>query len=412
MISDLYLIRDSGCGKMRVYGFRIFQWGKGEGAGKIPLYVAAVPAGFLAAKAEIARRTKDRKKGYQRELSPTRLGKGVYGVTGYLLNQMGIFPTSILVNIRKSEGEVKFEKIEQLNDNIEIGYINIPDNVRWYVLDGQHRLEGLKAAMREYSEFEKYPVIITLTNEDEFYEVLTFYIVNDRAKSVPTDLAYRLLQRMLLEIQAPKWVERVLITGAAYRKAVAANVVDYLNYKPNSPFRGKIREVGEPPKPEHIIKDAVLIRYVAEIMKEKTFEGLYDEELADLLIDYWGAIAEIYPKCFERPKDYMLLSTIGISSFSKLFPTIYAYCARDGDVSRRNMKKYLSYLLEKVEEQDLKDLNVKLDVDFRRPIDERWWHKVDGPGIIHGTGEGHYKRIAENFAKKIAIVIAKKRKSK
>lgn len=390
-----------------MHGFKIVQWGKGEGAGKIPLYITVVEASLLAEKAEIARRTKDRKKGYQRELSPTRLGKGRLGVTGYLLNQMGVFPTSILVNIRRSEGEVMFEKVVKFSDNIEAGYLNIPDNAKWYVLDGQHRLEGLKAAMRELKEFEKYPVIITLTNEEEFYEMLMFYIVNSRAKSVPTDLVYRLLQSMLLEIKAPKWVEKILVTGAAYRKAVAANVVDYLNFKPNSPFKGKIREVGEPAKPEHIIKDAVLIRYIAEIAREKTFEGLYDEELADLLIDYWGAIAEIYPKCFEKPRDYMLLSTIGISTFSKLFPTIYAYCARDGDVSRRNMKKYLSYLLE-----EIKDPNIKLDVDFRRPIDEKWWHKVDGPGIIHGTGEGYYKKIAREFAKKIAIIIKKKKEEK
>ena len=96
---------------VKLNAFKVVQWGKGEEARKIPLYVTSVPAGLLAEKAEIARRTKDRRKGYQRELSPKRLGKGVLGVTGYLLNQMGIFPTSILVNIRKSDGEIKFEKI-------------------------------------------------------------------------------------------------------------------------------------------------------------------------------------------------------------------------------------------------------------------------------------------------------------
>ena len=55
--------------------WKVLQWGYGKGAGKIPLYLLSVPAGVLAEKALIYRRTPQRRDGYQRDLSRTRLGQ-------------------------------------------------------------------------------------------------------------------------------------------------------------------------------------------------------------------------------------------------------------------------------------------------------------------------------------------------
>lgn len=381
--------------------YRTTQWGYGEGTRKIPLYVTVVPAETVADKAEIYRRTPQRRDGYQRGLRPTRLGTSKYGVAGYLLDQMGIFPTSILVNIRKEDATIKFEKKNEIGENTEVGDLFVPDDITWFVVDGQHRLEGLKIAMREKKELGNYPTIVTLTNEGIFYEMLIFYIVNSRAKSVKTGLAYRILQRMLYDEEAPKWIEQTIMRGADRRKAVAATIVDYLNQKSESPFQGRIQEIGEAERPEHLTNDQTLTRYMSLVLKESAFSGMYDEDVADLLASYWGAIEGMYPKCFQNSDDYLLLATIGLSSLTRLFPTIHAYCARDGDVSKENMGKYLSYLLE--------DTPQHRDVDFRDPINESWWHRVDGPGIIHGTGEGHYQEIARKLAEKIAIIIKRTR---
>ncbi|WXG39436.1 MAG: DGQHR domain-containing protein [Candidatus Freyarchaeum deiterrae] len=383
--------------------WKVIQWGYGEGADRTALYLLSVPARTLIGKADVYRRTPKRRNGYQREISDVRLGKGKYGVAGYLLNQMGLFPTSILVNVRKEEAKLEFEEEEKITDNISVGKLVIPDDVMWYVIDGQHRVLGLNAALSEVDEIGEYPLLVTMTNEKIFYEMLIFYMVNSRAKSVPTDLAYKILQRMLYDEEASKWIENEIMRGADRRKAVAATIVDYLNIKEESPFNGRIQETGEARKHEHVTTDGTLTRYVIFILKEKIFENMLDEAVADLLADYWGAIKEIYPKCFDAKEheDYALLSTLGLSSMSRLFPVIYGYCSKDGDVSRGNMEKYLRYLLE--ETPKLKE------PDFQRPITDKWWNKADGPGTIHGSGEGHYTRIANNFAQKIATVISKKK---
>jgi DGQHR domain-containing protein len=379
---------------------KIIQWGYGAGASKVSQYIFAAPAEIIASKSEVYRRQPDRKDGYQRALSKTRLSGGKLGVPRYLLHQMGIFPTSILVNIRREDAELQFIEKGKLAEYVAFGDLIVPDNATWYILDGQHRVEGLKIAMREQSELSKYPLIITMTNESVFYEVLIFYIVNSRAKSVPTDLAYRILQRMLYDTRAPAWVELELMGRTERRKAVAATIVDFLNIKENSPFKDRICEVGEPFKDgQHITTDGTLTRYVSEILKEKIFQDMYDEDLANLLIDYWNAVKSLYPNCFKNHKNYVLLDTLGLSSLSRLFPVIFGYCSKDGNISMENMKKYLGYLL--YETQDHKD------PDFRMPITEKWWHKTDSPagGVIHGTGEGHYSWITQMLAEKIKLAI-------
>jgi DGQHR domain-containing protein len=385
--------------------FRIRQWGYGEGASPITMYIAVLPAEVVAERGRIARRTPDRPEGYQRELDDRRLGTGKLGIAGYILEQMGVFPTSILVNVRRDEASLQFTPKSEIATYIELGDLEVPDNAVWYVLDGQHRVEGLKMAMRQKEELRRYPLIVTLTNEDTFYEMLVFYIVNDRAKSVPTGLAYRILQKMLYSqvpgIQAPKWIEKTLMVGADRRKAIAAQITDYMNQDPLSPFYKRIQEVGEQEDPSKPVTDQTMTRYISLILRESTFEKMYDKEVADLLIAFWRAISEIWPNAFKTPNEYFLLSTIGISSMTRLFPVIYGYCAKDGDVTSSNMKRYLSLLLQQTPEHK--------DIDFRGPINEDWWHKVHGPGLLHGTGEGLYEEVSRKLAEKIALVLSQKK---
>ncbi len=382
----------------------ITQWGYGEDARKTTLYIFTVDAELLAGKSVIFKRTPERREGYQRVLASKRLGKGKEGIAGYLMNQMGVFPTSVLVNVREEDGKASFSTEHSISEEIEVGELALPDGASWYVVDGQHRIEGLKATMAEEPEFKAYPMAVTLTNENVFYEMLMFYMVNSRQRSVPTDLAYRIIQRAVYDESSPTWARLVFGSGADRRKAIAATVVDFLNAKDSSPFKEKIREVGEVEKPTHLVRDGQFIKYVALILRERTFSDMLDEEIADLLAKYWTAIRKIYPAAFRDPGDYLLLATLGLSSLNRLFPVVYAYCALEGEVSQRNMEKYLGYLLQKTE--------THRDPDFIRPVDERWWHRVDGPGIVHGTGEGHYQRVSENLAEKIGLVIKRKRVEK
>jgi len=391
---------------MEVPAFRIKQWGYGKGAGERCIYLTSLPVKFLALRTEIDRWTKTNREGYQRPPLESRLKPtGRASIVRYLLDEAGIFPTSVLLNIRR---RLEFKEEVKMTDKISFGKLIIPDNEKLWIVDGQHRLEALKRVTSLRPEFEDYPVPVTIMDlEDRFHEMLIFYIVNSRQKRIPTDIAYRHLQSMVEKVEVEEkygWIKSVLLGPAEKRKGIAALIVDYIASDTDSPFYNRIRFLGEEREIWHLVDDSVLIRYISKLLREKTFSMMDPARVAELLIEYWNAIKELYPSCFKEGEsgNYTLLKHTGIASFTYLFPTIYSYCMMEGDLSKEKMKELLGYLKEIVDDP-------RLPLEFRRPIDETWWSRAHGPSIARATSEKIFTEIAENFAKKIAIVLSRKK---
>ena len=385
--------------------FKISQWVYGEGLEKIDLFITALPLSILE-KAEIDRWSRDNRRGYQRPPLERRFGKGKGSIIEYILHELGVFPTSVLINVR---GELKFVENEKITDNISLGKLMLPENEKLWIIDGQHRIEALKRTVRERPELENYPLpvsILNLKDPDRFEEMLLFYIVNSRQKKIPTDVAYRHLQRMVEKVKIEekhKWVKEVILGASEERQGIAAEITDYLDENDESPFYNKIVYLGEEPERGKVIEDSVLIRYISKLLSEAPFGQMLPEEVANLLIDYWNAIKELYPNCFDpQLKDnYTLLKHTGIASFTYLFPLIYSLCARKSSINKETMKEFLSYLQEELDDKEL-------DPDFRRSINEDWWSRAHGPSIARATSEATFKIIRDQMAKKIQLIVKRK----
>jgi DGQHR domain-containing protein len=393
---------------MDIYALKIKQWGYGEGAKECNLYLTSLTVGQLSLRADIDRWTKDNRSGYQRPPLEARLKQtGGASVVKYLLEEAGIFPTSVLLNVRR---KLDFKEELKITDEISYGMLSIPDDEKLWIVDGQHRLEALKRASSIKPELEKYPVPVTIMDlNDKFDEMLLFYIVNSRQRRIPTDIAYRHLQSMVEKVEIEEkygWVKKVLLGPPERRKGLAALIVDYLASDTESPFYNRIRFLGEEKESWHLIEDSVLIRYISKLLSEKTFSLMDPANIASLLIEYWKAIEELYPSCFREgeSESYTLLKHTGVASLTYLFPTIYSYCMAEADISREKMKELLGYLKEEIDDP-------KLPLDYRIPIDERWWSRAHGPSIAKATSERVFNELAENFSKKISIALSRKRGS-
>ena len=164
-----------------------------------PIYVTALPLEVLNTKCTIDRRTPDDPEGYQRNPDERRMAKEM---VRYLTGEIGAYPTSTLVNIRDGD-KVKFTPESETN-GIEIGKLIVPEDVKFYLIDGQHRIESLKRAMSLLEKIsdnwakkiKKYPLPVSILVTDRRLEMVHFYVVNSRQKSVPTDLAFTIIQRM------------------------------------------------------------------------------------------------------------------------------------------------------------------------------------------------------------------------
>jgi len=349
---------------MKLKAFSINQKGGLEG---FRVFVSTMQALELIERFAIDRWTIDNTKGYQRMPEERRFSEGRGSIVRYLMKEIGCFPTSVLLNVR---GNLEFNANQDLGW-CALGDLDIGDERLW-LIDGQHRVEALKRAIERNAEFEGYPVVVSILQlPRRFDELMLFYVVNRRQRGVPTDLAYRHLQRMLWE-KGTEWLYE-LEGRRGVQLGIATEIVDYLCEDSHSPWYGRIKRVAEQRLEDHIIQDRVIIRSVVEILNERAFEGMKVSELADLLIDYWNAISLVYPLAFEEPRPYTLLGTPGVFAFHKLFPSIYGQCARGGVITEETMRRILELLLV--------DTPGHPDPDFRRPIDMVFWSRDQGPLI-------------------------------
>ncbi len=126
--------------------FRITQRGGKE---SFEIYVSVLMAQEVIERCEIDRWTPQNQRGYQRFPVASQLKEGRGSAVSYLMREMGCFPTSILVNIR---GEAKFREEASLGW-CSIGRLDVGEE-RFWLIDGQHRIEALKRAIERNGDLE------------------------------------------------------------------------------------------------------------------------------------------------------------------------------------------------------------------------------------------------------------------
>ncbi|MFH1179389.1 MAG: DGQHR domain-containing protein [Candidatus Bathyarchaeota archaeon] len=369
---------------MRIDAFKLSQNGS---RGVADIYITVFRAGDLVQKCKIDRRTPSNTSGYQRLPSERRLSMIRGSAVRYLVRELGYFPTSILLNVR---GEVSFSENKR-QDWFSYGTLDTKIDDFW-IIDGQHRIEALKRAIARNRDFENYPVITSILRlPDRFDEMLLFYIVNRRQKGVKTDLVHRHLQRMLQQ-KGEDWLldlegKRGLTQG------YAIEIVDILNKDPVSPWYGRIREVGEARHMDHVIKDSDMMPTITEILNEHYFKNMPIKEIANLLIEYWNALYNIYPECFTDPDEFSLLHSPGMPAFHKLFIDVYGIAIQSGQVSEESMYNVLLRLLAETPEHPAPEFRVAIEPDF--------WGIQSGP--IYGVSTSHQniQDLYDNLQEKI-----------
>jgi len=371
---------------LQLNAFKITQRG---GLDNVEIYVAVFRAIDIIDRTVIDRWTVKNPGGYQRQPSEHRLSFNRGSIVRYLVKELGCFPTSVLINIR---GDVEYEKVSDMGW-LSYGTLDTGDNRLW-VIDGQHRLEALKRAIERNRDFEDYPVIASVLRLPErFDEMMLFYIVNRRQRSVPTDLVYRHLQRMMWQ-KGVQWVQE-MEGSRGVRIGFATEVVDQLQSEPASPWHGRIHVVGEPSKEEYIASDSLFIKTLADVLREKVYEGVSTSEFSGLMIDYWNAVYQLYPECFTSPADYTLLGTPGVQVMHMLFPVVHARCLAQKDVSEAAMEKQLEKLLQETPGHS--------NPDLRNPVDSEFWSKAHGPLIAMSKSGENIKRLYFDMLEKMRL---------
>ncbi|HKZ93759.1 MAG TPA: DGQHR domain-containing protein [Candidatus Bathyarchaeia archaeon] len=346
----------------------------------LPMYITTMKAGDLLASYKIDRWGEDNPKGYQRALVPLRVRKAM----NYLLKEEGVFPTSILVNVR---GKMEFRPKKSIDSFAEFGELALsPESLPFSIVDGQHRLEGLKEAREEDPKFDDYPVPVTIVNLPDVYtEMRQFYIINTRQKGVSTDLVQRHLYEMSEKMGKPTLL--MLEGEKAVLTAEAIPVVDIIRNDPRSPWYNKVQLPSEKKQENHIIKQRPLTDSITYILKSRpSFRRKNPKELANDIANYWNALKEIFPEAFEDPKEFTIQRTPGAYSLHMIYSHVYDLCEQAGNCTQEKMKQILEKMFKNVAEA--------MPVD---QLDSAFWHKKEGHPLVIATSMKTMKALAEYF---------------
>jgi DGQHR domain-containing protein len=278
--------------------------------------------------------------GYQRTHTQNR--SNAFG--RFIAVSKGSSPLSVLLSVRVP---VDF-KAEKGN----FGTLVIPDSEPLWIVDGQHRIGGLREAMEKSGAYDSFPlpviILQTTYGKDEvkekrqeharWEEAKQFVIINRTQKGVRTDLADQFLARLIKRESTATiaGLPSILTAGQEWTPR-ALKIAELLNDS-DGPWKGKVHFPGEPKKGTAISQGS-LKESMEPILKHESFQGYSEEQVAEMLRRYWGAIYELCPAAVDDPIDYLIQRTIGVGVLHKLFPIVAAFTG--GELTQQRIKEVL-----------------------------------------------------------------------
>ncbi len=219
-------------------------------------------------------------------------------------------PTSIIINVR--DAELKFRPFP---GTPRFGLLTVPSNGKLYVVDGQHRLEGLRFIYEDLLKkgtrltFE-FPVIIT--NMSKYEEALQFAIINRTQKGLRTELVDLVLKKIsttedpLRAQKLPKIISRDLGW-----KTVAMSITDYL--KTLDIWKNKLQEPNEKKSPQNIATITTMVSSLEPVVEKFNLSMVQAKGVAETLGEFWQAIGDLCPiSARQNPKSSVLMKTLGV----------------------------------------------------------------------------------------------------
>jgi DGQHR domain-containing protein len=164
------------------------------------------------------------------------------------------------------------------------------------VVDGQHRLEGLRMAAERDGRVLDFEVPVNIAvNLPKIAQMCHFLIVNTTQKSVDQSVAQRIIARLsdALDVEdlpsLPKWILNTVEKGEVDK---AVKYVDYLNRTDGSPWHGKIRMANTDSEDATINQQSfvkAIVKYILTANNPLSIMNDFEKE-KKIFLNYWKAV--------------------------------------------------------------------------------------------------------------------------
>lgn len=279
------------------------------------------------------------RQGYQR--SP--LAKHYRRIGEFLIMEGDpLLPTSALLSAREDEQGILHFKPSASNP--DFGYLQLPEGRMLYIVDYQHRWRGLEYAINEKKAVNlkdfQIPVVI-MTNARTYEEIRQFYLINSKQRRIDTDLALALMQTMAISADEP---ELINLAGPGKRYRIRATRLTFrLAAMATGCWVGRIQEPNMPPRPEQIASPKSFADSLRPILSNRCpLHRLSDDELLQVVMNYWEGIRILMPKAFAEPRNYAIQKTPGLFSMHRVAAQkVLLLCQNQNSYSPQNVAAIL-----------------------------------------------------------------------
>jgi DGQHR domain-containing protein len=219
------------------------------------------------------------------------------------------------------------------------------------VVDGQHRLEGLKMAAQKDTRVLDFEVPVNIgINLPAIAQMCHFLIVNTTQKSVDKSVEQRIIGRLTEALDVddlpslPKWILRTVERGEVDK---AIKYADYLNETPESPWFQKIRMANSDSDKGAINQKSfvkAIVKYVLTANNPISIYKEFDKEKR-IFLNYWTAIKNT----LDDGDSETLYKYGGVELFCKFSIPFFTKPQDRGDFKVSTMETLLKSCLENVD---------------------------------------------------------------
>lgn len=313
--------------------------------GTLKLFATSIPVRDLLAPGFFSVETLDPEdvedRGYQRLLNTARAKRLADYVVQGQDSQDAFLPTSIFL---ATDRTIEFNSA---NNTIQF---DTGDVGPFSVVDGQHRLEGLRLAAARDPRVLDFEAPVNIAVElPRIAQMCHFLIVNTTQKSVDKSVEQRIYARLseALDVEdlpsLPRWVLKVVERGEVQK---AIKIADYLNETPGSPWLGKIKMANSESDGSINQKSFVtaIVKYVLTANNPLSALGDFDREKR-IFLNYWTAIAGL----LDDGESTTLYKYNGVELFCKFSIPFFIKLQDTGNFTVARMTALLGSCLEAVE---------------------------------------------------------------
>ncbi|EJL6984024.1 DGQHR domain-containing protein [Vibrio cholerae] len=289
-------------------------------------YLTSLEASILAKIADATARG-EHPDAVQREQSKARIKE----IAEYTSDTDATFPTPIIVavdmsaNVRIDEDYIYFDENDIIGD----------------VIDGQHRLEGLKSS--SYINDFQLPVVF-MFNLEPYQRAYVFSIINSKQTRVNMSLIYDLFA--LSKTRSP------------YK--TCHEIARALNKESTSPFYRRLKMLGKKEKDQELasLSQGTFIKYFLELISKNPdkdsrdikrcitleddqslplrsyFINENDSVIHKIILNLFSGLRDVFTQEWEDPNRFILSKSIGFGAIIKIYPELHKAGIKENDLSR------------------------------------------------------------------------------